>query len=136
MVVDLHSSLKSGLVRKFLNKVGTTLRILEEFTQYTDRAELYMGLLKRGVTKDMKDSNSPMRLWCYAAERRSAIMTMIANNPFQLQGQNPHMATWGDMADISNLCQHEWYKWVYFRDINTSFPYPNERLGCALGPSD
>ena len=87
LIVDPHPSQKSDQVKQFLNKVGTSLRILEESTQHADCTELYIGLLKRGVTKDMKDTDSPMRLWCYAAERRASIMTLTANNLFQLQGR-------------------------------------------------
>ena len=112
MIVDPHRSQKSNEVKQFLSKVGTTLRVLEESTQHADRAELYIGLLKRAVGKDMRESNSPMKLWCYACERRAAIMTLTANNLFQLQGQNPYMATLGEMGDISNLCQFSWYEWV------------------------
>ena len=135
MIVDPHPAQKSAPVKQFLNKVGTALRVLEESTQHADRAELYIGMLKRGVTRDMKDSNSPMRLWCYAAERRASIMTMTANNLFQLQGQNPHMATLGDMADISILCQFRWYEWCYFRWNTAKFPYQVEVLGRCLGPT-
>jgi len=135
LIVDPHPAQKSEKVKQFLNKVGTSLRILEESTQHADRAELYIGLLKRGVTKDMKDSNSPMRLWDYAAERRASIMTMTANNLFQLQGQNPHMATLGEMADISNLCHFQWYEWIYFRQHTAEFPYQKEVLGRCLGPT-
>ena len=62
-------------------------------------------------------------------------MTLTAGNLFQLQGQNPHMATLGKMADISNLCQFGWYEWVYFRQHTASFPYQKEVLGRCLGPT-
>jgi hypothetical protein len=81
-IVDLHQSQKSNEVRQFLSKVGTTLRVLEELTQHVDRAELYIGLLKKGVGKDMHESSSPMHLWCYACKRRALIMTLTANNLF------------------------------------------------------
>ena len=110
IIVDSARTEKSNKVRKFLNKVGTTLRVLEGGTQHADRAELYIGLMKRGVGKDMQEMNSPMRLWCFACERRASIMTLTANNLFQLEGQNPYMATFGDMGDISNLCQFGWYE--------------------------
>ena len=42
-------------------------------------------------------------------------MALTSNNLFQLEGQNPYMATLGEMGDISNLCQFGWYEWVYFR---------------------
>ena len=129
VIVDPHRSQKSNEVKQFLASVGTSLRVLEESTQHADRAELYIGLLKNGVGKDMRESNSPMRLWCYCCERRAAIMTMTANNLFQLQGQNPHMATLGEMGDISNLCQFGWYEWIYFRQHTNKFPYQKEVLG-------
>ena len=83
----------------------------------------------------MRDSNSPMRLWCYCCERRAAIMTLTANNLYQLQGQNPHMATLNKMGDISNLCQFNWYEWVYFRHHTAAFPYQKEVLERCLGPT-
>ena len=111
-IVDGAQVEKSNKVRQFLNKVGTTLRVLEGETQHADRAGLYIGLMKSGVGKDMREANSPMCLWCYACERRASIMTFTANNLFQLEGQNPYMATLGEMGDISNLCQFKWYEWV------------------------
>ena len=62
-------------------------------------------------------------------------MTLTANNLFQLQGQNPYMATLGEMGDISNLCQFGWYEWVYFRQNTARFPYQKEELGRCLGPT-
>ena len=60
VIVDPHRSQKSAEVKQFLASVGTSLRVLEESTQHADRAELYIGLLKNSVGKDMRDSNSPM----------------------------------------------------------------------------
>ena len=93
MIVDPYPAQTNKEVRQFLNKVETTLRVLEESTQHSDRAELYIGLMKSAVGKDMRESNSPMRLWCYACERQATIMTLTDNNLFQLQGQNPYMET-------------------------------------------
>ena len=56
-------------VRKFCNDIGTTLRALEEGTPWSNKAELYIGLLKEAVRKDMRESNSPMSLWDYCVER-------------------------------------------------------------------
>ena len=135
IIVDPYSAQKSDKVKQFLNKVGTTLRVLEESTQHADRAELYIGLLKRAIGNDLRISNAPMRLWCYCAERRSTIMTLTANNLYQLQGQNPYMATLNEMGDISNLCQFGWYEWVYFRQQKAQFPQQKSELGRCLGPT-
>ena len=109
VIVDSHRSEKSREVRKFLTSVGTMLRVLEGSSQHQDRAELYIGLMKRSVGKDMQESNSPISLWCYTCKRRAAIMTLTANNLFQLQGQNPYMATLGEIGDIFNLCRFGWF---------------------------
>ena len=135
LVVDPHKSNKSVEVRAFCHKIGSTLRVLEENTQHADRAELYIGLLKEAVRKDMREMHSPLRLWCHCAERRAQIFNLTAKNLFQLEGQNPHLATFGEMGDISNLCQFGWYEWCYFRQHNAGFPQMQEVLGRCLGPT-
>ena len=42
----------------------------------------------------------------------------------------------GLQTDISELAETGWYEWVYYRDSESSFPYPVERLGQCLGPCD
>ena len=69
LIVDPAAEQTSKTVKKFCNEIGTTLRILEEHTQWANRAELYIGLFKEAVRKDMKTSNSPMVLWDYCAQR-------------------------------------------------------------------
>ena len=135
IIADSHRSQKSKEVRDFCHQVGTTLRILEGSTQWANRAELYVGLMKESIRKDMRDQNSPLIFWDYCAERRALITNMTAKNMFQLQGQTPHFATFGEQGDISNICQFGWYEWVYFRDTSASFPYPAEVLGRCLGPA-
>jgi hypothetical protein len=133
-VCDPHRNQKSQEVRNFCTKIGSTLRVLEEGTQASNRAELYVGLIKEGIRKDMREQNSPLQLWCFCAERRAAIFTLTAKNLFQLQGQNPYL-TLGEMGDISNLCNFKWYEWVYFRQDTAQFPYLGEQLGRCLGPT-
>ena len=86
---------------------------MEESTQNSDRAELYIGLMKSGVGKDIIETNYPMRLWCYAYERRDESMTLNTKDIFQLQVQNTYIETLGEMGDISNLCQFSCHEWVY-----------------------
>ena len=112
-----------------------TLHVLEESTQHANQAELYISLVKRRVFRDMRESDSPMKLWCYSCERRAAIMTLTVNNLFQLQGQKPYLSTLGKMGNISNLCQFGWYEWGYFWQNTAKFPYQKEVLGRCLGPT-
>ena len=133
-VCDPHKNQKSKEVREFCHRIGTTLRVLEERTKHANRAELYIGLLKESIRKDMRETNSPLRLWCYCAERGASIFTLTAKNLYQLQGTNPYTATLGEMGDISSLCQFGWYEWVYFRQGKAPFPRMRDELGRCLGP--
>ena len=82
-------------VRKFCNNIGTTLRMLEEHTQWSNLAKLYVGITKEAARKDMRESDSYLVLWDYFSERRARINNLTARNLFQIQGQNPTMATLG-----------------------------------------
>lgn len=56
---------------QFCHKIGTTLKILEESTQWANCADLFVGLLKKTVRKDVKEANSPLVLGDYCAELRA-----------------------------------------------------------------
>ena len=135
LVCDSHPTQKKREVRDFCAQIGTTLRVLEANTQWANRAELYVGLIKEATRKDMRETDSPIVLWDYCMERRASIFQVTAKKLFQLNGTNPHTATFGTEADISHLCQFGWYEWVYFRDQAASYPYPKECLGRCLGPA-
>ena len=69
IIADMAGEQMSQKVRKFCNDIGTTLWALEEGTPWSNKAELYIGLLKEAVQKDMDESDSPMCLWDYCVER-------------------------------------------------------------------
>ena len=134
-VPDMSGEQMSSEVKKFCNDIGTTLRALEEGTPWSNKAELYIGLIKEAVRKDMRKSNSPLCLWDYCVKRRARINNLTAKNAFKLHGSTPHTVTTGDEGDISNLCQYGWYEWCYFRDHTAAFPNNKEVLGRVLGPA-
>jgi hypothetical protein len=84
---------------------------LEEGIPWANKAELYIGLLKEAVRKDMKDQDSLMVFWDYCIERRARIHTLAAKSYFKLQRSNPYTLTLGEEGDISNLCQFGWNVW-------------------------
>lgn len=133
LVCDPHPTQTKLEVKEYCNKIGTKLRVLEERTQWADRAELYIGILKDGTRKDMRTSDAPVVLWDYCMERRASIYNMTVRDQPQLGGQSAYMRTFGETPDISNLLWG-WYDWCYYRD-NKNFPYPREVLGRVLGPA-
>ena len=104
-----------AFVHAFCHKIGTALHILEERTQHSDCATLYIGLLKEAMRKYLIETHALMKLWCYCAERRADISNLTAKNLFQLQVHTLHSMKLGEPGDISNLYQFGWYEWCYFR---------------------
>ena len=122
-------------VRKFCNDIGTTLQALEEGTPWSNKAELYIGLLKEAVRKDMCESDLPMCLWDYCVERRARINNLTAKNNFKLHGMTPHTATLAEECDISSLCQFGWYEWCYYHEHTAAFLHNCKVLRWVLGPA-
>lgn len=134
LVCDGAKTQKKQEVKDYLHQIGTTLRVLELRTQWANRAELWIGIIKEAVRRDLRMSHAPLVFWDYCLERRALIMNATARDNFKLQGQTPHMTVHGQEPDISNLL-FGWFEWVYYLDDSSSFPYPRECLGRCLGPS-
>ena len=92
-ILDPSGEKTSNVVCAYFHNIVTTMRILDEQTQHADGAELYTGQLKESVRKDMRETHSPMKLWCYFAERQETISNLTAKNMFQLKGQTPQSMT-------------------------------------------
>lgn len=134
LVLDPSGEARNKDVKSFCHKVGATLKLLQESTQWANRAELYIGIFKEAVRQDLRRSNAPLVLWDYCMERRAKIHNLTPKSLFQLNSLNPHTATFGTQGDISNLL-FDWYEWCYFREeSNNQFPYQKEVLGRVLGP--
>ena len=93
-----------------------TLCILEESTQWADLAEIYTGLIKQAVCKDLAESNTSLVLLDYCVDRKDRINNLTAGNLFQLDGTNPHLTIHDIGGDISNLCNYKLYEWIYYWD--------------------
>ena len=52
-VTDISGEQMSSAVKKFCNDIGTKLIALEEGTPWSNKAELYIGLVKKAVRKDI-----------------------------------------------------------------------------------
>ena len=134
LVMDGHKAQRNLSTKKFCHQVGTIMRVLEVGTPWANRAELYIGLLKEAVRRDLRDSHAPKVLWDYCLERRAHIHNFVPRPLFQNQGETPHNVTFGEQGDISNVCTFSWYDWVYYRNPG-NFPNARECLGRALGPA-
>ena len=135
IIADMVGEQMSQEVRIFCSNIGTTLWALEEGTPWSNKAELYVGLLKEAVRKDMGESDLPMSLWDYCVERWASINNLMAKDNFKLHGTTPHTVTLAEEGNISSLCQFGWYEWCYYREQTAAFPHNHEVLGQVLGPA-
>ena len=135
IIADPSKEQKSKDLRQFLTAIGSTLRLLEENTPWANKAELYIGIIKEAVRKDMKELNCPLPLWDYCLERRVCIHNLTAKGRFNLHGSNAYTDLLSETGDISNLCTYKWYEWCYFRENKAKSPFNREILGRILGPA-
>ena len=64
LAVDPSGEQTKKCIRRFCHQVDTTLNILEE---WEIRAELYVGLFKEVIKKNISQTKCPLRLWEYCA---------------------------------------------------------------------
>jgi hypothetical protein len=83
--------------------------------------------------KAMIKSNAPKVLWDLCLELQAEIRSHTAIDLFVLQGETPHTKLLGDTADISHLCQFEWYQLVGY--IHPAERMDTKHIGRYLGPS-
>ena len=135
LITDPAGENTSDKVRQFCYQLGTTLKSIERGTQWANKAELYIGLFKKSIQKDIMETNAPLVFWDYAAERRAKIMNLTFKNSFKLRGTNANQQIKGDPGDISNLCTFGFWDWCIFMEDTNSFPFPKPELGKVLGPA-
>ena len=136
IVADGAREQVKGESLKLCHQVSCNLKQLERGTPWSNRAELWIGLVKKAIVRELKATGAPMKLWCYLGEWFCKVNNSLAREIYQLQGQTPSFKATGQITDISSICEFGWYDWIYYRDHEASFPRPKERLGRYLGPAD
>ena len=112
LIVDYHRVQTYIRVNIFCDQAGTILMILEKGNPWANRAELYIGFLKKAVYKQVHALHSQIVLWDYVIERLSLIHSTIPCPLFQNNGLTPHKVILGASVDISNICVYGWYEWT------------------------
>ena len=83
----------------------------------------------------MIKTQSPKRLWDHCGELEDRIRSCTAHDHYLLnRGVRETMMKW-QTADISTICEYEWYEWVIYNDTTWKLPYSKFRLGRYLDPA-
>ena len=91
--------------------------------------------LKRGSTRKMLKRNVPKKLWDHCIDLESRIRSATTLPRFDLDHQTPEAKMNGISADISDICEFEFYEWVMFNDSQATFPETKFHVGRWLGPA-
>ena len=78
--------------------------------------------IKRGSTRKMMKRNVPKKLWDHCLDLESRIRFATALPRFDLDHQTPEAKMHGMSADISDICEFDFYEWVMFNDSQATFP--------------
>ena len=104
---DASRAYTSQAMCQFCCDIGTTLIVLEENTPWVNKAELYIGIIKEAVCKDMTTYDYPLVFWNYCMERRTHINNLTTKDLFSLHGSNAHTFLTNEEGYISALCQFD-----------------------------
>ena len=83
----------------------------------------------------MLKRNVPKKLWYHCLELESRIRSTTTLPCFDLDHQTPEAKMHGMSADISNICEFEFFEWVMFNDLQATFPETKFHVGRWLGPA-
>ena len=90
--------------------------------------------MKRGSTRKILNRNVPKKLRDHCLELESRISSATTLTRFDLDHHNPESKMHGMSADISDICEFEFYEWVMFNDSQATFPETKFHLGLWLEP--
>jgi hypothetical protein len=100
-----------------------------------NRAEGSIRELKWAIRRAMLKTQTPKRLWDYCLELQAQIRSNTTHAITTLGGQTPETLMGGERADISELCEYDWFQWLYYRDTQSSFPEATKVLVRYMGPA-
>ena len=109
--------------------------ITEPYSPWQQAAEGCIKQLKRASSHKLISSGAPKKLWDHCIELMALIRSHTAHIAHELQGEVPETIMTGLTADISNICEYNWYEWVMFRDNTASYSEEKQTLGRYLGPA-
>ena len=129
IICDMDSEQLYCGVKQFRNAMGMTLRVLEEGTPWSNKAELYIKLMTEAVRKDMRKVDSPLPFWDYCLEWRVWIYNLTARDHIKIKGMMPHTATTGEEGIFQTSANTSGMTGVTTEITQQTFHAPKKSLG-------
>ena len=81
----------------------------------------------------MQRTRTPKRLWEYCGEWVAAIRRLTAHDLLGLDGRVPDEVVEGNMPDIAEYAQFDWYQYIWCHNPALQFPGDQRRLARWIG---
>ena len=132
MMTDGARELTEGEWKRLCLKHNVHVKRTKPHSPWQNPAEASGGYMKRNVSRLMRSTNTPLRLWDYCWQYFAELKSHTATRNIYLDGRTPHEGIFGFTPDISELVRFSWYQWIWYHE-------PTEKgtvkLGRWLGPS-
>jgi hypothetical protein len=93
-------------------QAGSYCKETESYSPWMSRAEGTIKELKRATQRAILKTQTPKRLWDYCLQLQAKIRSNMAHDSTLLGGQTPETLMGGETADISELCEYDWFQWL------------------------
>ena len=135
MIVDNYKEQSLGEFRRKCCEADCHLINSEPYLPWQIFSEGCIKELKKASSRKLISTGSPKVLWDHCIKLMTLTRLHTAHTAYELQGEVPETIMTGQTADISNICDYDWYEWVMFRDNTTSDPYDKQTLDRYIGPA-
>ena len=116
MLTDGAKELHIAQWSKHCKKHKIHHRQTEPHTPWQNPTESIGGIIKRKVRANMRDTNTPIRLWDYCWDYSVDIWSLTATNSPMLDGVTGFEKVMGYTPDISEYINFSWFDWVWYHD--------------------
>ena len=134
LVPDNAKELTQGEFKKKAGRASCQIHPIEAHTPNQNIAETGIRELLRGYRRKMRETDTPACLWDVCLQTHSEIRRHTALNLRGLRGDVPEAIMTGDTPDISHICEHGWYDYVWY-SIPQDASKQTTKLGRYCGPS-
>ena len=107
---------KHGTFKKDCMKFQIPQTFTEPYSPWQNRAESGIRELKSYANKLMQRVQAPLRLWCFAYEYSSDVLSLCAPALYPLMTRTPYEHVMNYTPDISEYVSFEWYQWSWYWD--------------------
>ena len=129
IIMDNSKEQLSSDFRKKIREANWHQNTIKPHSPCSTASEMNICELNHGWYRMMIKTQSPKRLWYHCAELEARICSFTVHYHYLLNGEVPETVMKGKSADISIMCEYEWYEWVIYNDTTWKFPEPKFVLG-------